>query len=82
MPCDEVTLGLADPEYRTALHAAGHDLPVGLVVTGAGEGKLGSSIVVFTRLVAILSVLVAVGPESVDAARVWTIWDEAWPGRP
>ncbi|MEU4477833.1 hypothetical protein AB0F68_07175 [Micromonospora sp. NPDC023966] len=81
VPCDEVTLGLTEPEYRAALYAAGHDLRVGLVITSAVEGKLGSSIVVFTRLAAILSVLLAVGAESVDATKVWATWDEAWPGR-
>ncbi|MFG3301011.1 hypothetical protein [Micromonospora chersina] len=81
VPCDEVTLGLTEPEYRAALYAAGHDLRAGLVITGAAEGKFGSSIVVFTRLAAVLSVLLAVGAESVDATKAWATWEEAWPGR-
>lgn len=78
VPCDEVALGLTEPEYRAALSAAGLALGSGLVITGVGEGQAGSSVVVFTRLVAVLSVLLAVGSESVDDAELWATWDEPW----
>ncbi|MFI7070617.1 hypothetical protein [Micromonospora sediminicola] len=81
VPCDGVTIGLPEPEYRAALSAAGLALGVGLIVTGVGEGRVGSSVVVFTRLVAVLSVLLAVGSESVEDAEVWTTWDEPWRAR-
>ncbi|MER7420987.1 hypothetical protein ABT346_30115 [Micromonospora peucetia] len=81
VPCDEVALGLTEPEYRAALFAAGLVLGSGLVITGAGEGQVGSSVVVFTRLAAVLSVLLAVGPGSVDDAELWATWDEPWRAR-
>jgi hypothetical protein len=81
VPCDEVKLHLTAPENRAALYAAGLILGRGLVVTGVGEGQFGSSVVVFTRLIAVLSVLLAVGPESVDDAELWATWDEPWRAR-
>ncbi|SIN13308.1 hypothetical protein [Micromonospora cremea] len=81
VPCDEVTLGLTEPEYAEALHAAGRDLARGLVITAIGEGLHGSSIVVFTRLVAVISLLLATGLESADEVAIWASWDSAWPER-
>lgn len=79
VPSDQVTLGLTEPEYAEALHAAGRDLATGLVIRGIGEGLYGSSAVVFTRLVAVISLLVATGVESADDADIWASWDNAWP---
>jgi hypothetical protein len=79
VPCDEVTLGLTEPECAEALHAAGRDLARGLVITAVGEGLYGSSVVVFTRLVAVISLLLATGLESADEVDIWAIWDSAWP---
>lgn len=81
VPCDEVTLGLTEPEYAEAIHAAGLIPDKGLVVTGVCEGYIGSSVVVFTRLVAVVSLLLTTGPgpEALDDADLWTAWDEAWP---
>ncbi len=81
VPCDEAVLGLTESEYRAALSAAGLALGGGLVVTGVGEGRIGSSVVVFTRLVAVLSVLLAVGSEPVADAELWATWDEPWRAR-
>ncbi|MCM0673931.1 hypothetical protein NCC78_04310 [Micromonospora phytophila] len=79
VPCDEVTLGPTEPEYAEALHAAGRDLATGLVITAVGEGLYGSSVVVFTRLVAVISLLMATGLESADEVDIWAHWDSAWP---
>lgn len=73
--CDEVTLGPTEPEYAEALHAAGRDLGTGLVITAVGEGLYGSSVVVFTRLVAVISLLLATGLESADEVDIWARWD-------
>ncbi|NES25970.1 hypothetical protein GCE86_26065 [Micromonospora terminaliae] len=82
VPCDEVTLGSTEPEYAEALRAAGRGLARGLVVTGIGEGLYGSSVVVFTRLVAVISLLLAMGLASADEVDVWASWDSAWPEPP
>jgi hypothetical protein len=81
VPCEEVTFGLTEPQFIATLHAAGLVLGGGLVITGVAEGQFGSSIVVFTRLIAVLSTLLAVGPESVDDAGLWATWDEPWRAR-
>jgi hypothetical protein len=81
VPCEEVTLGLSEPEYRAGLYAAGLVLGGGLVITGVGEGKFGSSVLVFIRLIATLSVLLAAGPEPVDDAELWMTWDSPWRAR-
>ncbi|MGK5737849.1 hypothetical protein [Micromonospora sp. URMC 103] len=78
VPSDEVTLGLTEPEYAEALHAAGRDLATGLVITAIGQGLYGSSVVVFTRLVAVISLLLATGLESADEVDIWASWDSAW----
>ncbi|MEU4481953.1 hypothetical protein AB0F68_28390 [Micromonospora sp. NPDC023966] len=78
VPSDEVTFGLTEPEYAEALHAAGRFLARGLVITAVGEGLYGSSVVVFTRLVAVISLLLATGLESADEVDVWAHWDSAW----
>ncbi|MFC4017064.1 hypothetical protein ACFOW4_03780 [Micromonospora sp. GCM10011542] len=80
VPCDEVTLGLTEPEYAEVLHVAGRDLARGLVITAIGEGLYGSS--VFTRLVAVISLLLAMGLESADEVDIWASWDRAWPEPP
>lgn len=82
VPCDEVTLGLPEPEYAGALHAAGRTLAKGLVITGIGEGLYGSSVVVFTRLVAVVTLLLGAGLMPVNEADLWATWDNAWPDRP
>ncbi|MFG1780480.1 hypothetical protein ACGFIG_29120 [Micromonospora sp. NPDC049048] len=79
VPCDEVRVGPPEPEYAEALHAAGRNLATGLVVTAVGEGLYGSSVVVFTRLVAVISLLLATGVESAGEVDVWASWDSAWP---
>ncbi|MEV0809810.1 hypothetical protein [Micromonospora sp. NPDC050200] len=79
---DEVTLGLTEPEYAGALHTAGRSLCRSLVITGVGEGLYGSSVVVFTRLVAVVSLLLAAGLMPVDEADLWATWDDAWPDPP
>lgn len=77
VPCDEATFGLTEPEYAEALRAAGRGLARGLVITGIGEGLYGSSSLVFTRLVAVVSLLLATGLESVGEPDLWATWDNA-----
>jgi hypothetical protein len=77
VPCDEATFGLTEPEYAEALRAAGRGLAKGLVITGIGEGLYGSSALVFTRLVAVVSLLLATGLESVGEPDLWATWDNA-----
>ncbi|MFC8847706.1 MULTISPECIES: hypothetical protein [unclassified Micromonospora] len=75
---DHVTLGLTEPEYHGALGAASALLGGGLVISGAAEGRYGSSSVVFAKLAALLSVLLCAGPDVIDEARLWVTWDEPW----
>jgi hypothetical protein len=81
VPGEHATFGLTEPEYRGALGAASAVLGGGLVFTGIVEGRYGSSTVVFAKLTAVLSVLLSVGAEVVEEARLWATWDEPWRAR-
>lgn len=78
VPCEEVRLGLTEREYYGALAAAGLLLGNGLVITRVAEGLYGSSIVVFTRLVAVLSTVLSADLETVDPVGIWATWHEPW----
>lgn len=76
VPGEQVTLGLS-LEYRDAITAIAERADVKLSVATAAEGLVGSSIVVFTRLTAVL--IAVLSTETLSDEYVWREWDDAWP---
>jgi hypothetical protein len=74
VPCDRVRVGLSEDEYRVAI--VGIDLldDVGVVVTAAADGEIGSSSWVFRRLASVLATLVVAAPDTVADECIWDTW--------
>ena len=78
VPGEVVRLGLAGPVFLDAIRDVAHREYVGLTITAAAFGEVGTSPTVFARLATILA---RVGDDLQRTAdqQLWQAWDEGWP---